>query len=312
MSMESNLLQQLSDESGALIAALVPHVLTVETERSRSRAAIAWRAPYVITAAEAIAGAARARLRWSTAADGTPQEAEGKLVAVDLSTDVAVIACPQPFNDGSRSAALPVRDTLRLGERVALVAADARGALAAWGSVRAVGPPWRSRRGGEIAQRLELDASVDRRFEGALIADLRGQAAALLVPGPRSWLGIPAATIERVLATLERHGYLPRPYLGVRLQHLWLDRETMTRYQRSSPRIAVIAGVERGSPAAAAHLEPGDLIDTLDGHEADGVDALTRLLASAAPGTSLAVGLRRGGQRQSLTLTIGERPRMEA
>jgi S1-C subfamily serine protease len=306
------LLQQLSDEGDALIAALVPHVLTVETERSRPRAAIAWRAPYVVTAAEAIAGAERARLRWGTAADATLREAEGKLAAVDLSTDVAVIACPQLFADESRKAALPVRDSLRLGERIALVAADARGALAAWGSVRAIGPSWRSRRGGEISQRLELDASVDRRFEGGLVADLSGQAAALLVPGPRAWLGIPAATIERVLVTLERHGYLPRPYLGVRLQNLWLDRETMSRYQRNSPRIAVVTGVERGSPAATAHLEPGDLIDLLDGREADGVDALTRLLASASPGTSLPVVLRRGGQPQSLTLIIGERPRTEA
>ena len=322
--MDSKVLQQVSDESEALIATLTPHVLTVQTDRARARAAIAWRAPFVIAAAEAVAGAEQARLRSRRAADGALRELEGKLAAVDLSTDVAVIACPQLFEDAGGIAPLPVRDALRgslretlreplrLGERVAIVAADARGPLAAWGSVRAVGPAWRSRRGGEISQRLELDASVDGRFEGALIADLRGQAAALLVPGPRVWLGIPAATIERVLATLERHGYLPRPYVGVRLQNLWLDRETMTRYQRSSPRIAVIAGVERGSPAAAAQLEPGDLIDTLDGREADGVDALTRLLAAAAPGASLTLGLRRGGQRQSLTLAIEERPRTQA
>ena len=318
--MDSKLLQQLSEESAALIAALAPHVLTVATDRARAGAAIAWRGPFVIAAAEAVAGAEQVRLRFTRAADGSLQEVEGKLAAVDLSTDVAVIACPQLFEDAGARAPLavreparePVREPLRLGERVAIVAADARGPLVAWGSVRAVGPAWRSRRGGEIAQRLELDAAVDGRFEGALVADLRGQAAALLVPGPRSWLGIPAATIERVLATLERHGYLPRPYLGVRLQNLWLDRETMTRYQRSSPRIAVIAGIERGSPAAAAHLEPGDLIDTLDGREADGVDALTRVLAAAAPGASLTLGLRRGGQRQSLTLALGERPRSQA
>jgi serine protease Do len=287
----------------------VPRVLTIATTRGRSSAAIAWRRPYVVAAAEAVAGAEQARLRLDTAADGTRHEADGKLSAVDLSTDVAIVICPEVFEDASRAPALPVRDTLRLGERVAIVAADARGALAAWGSVRALGPSWRSRRGGEITQRLEFDAALDRRFEGALVADLRGQAAAMLVPGPRAWLGIPAATIERVLGTLERHGYLPRPYLGVRLQNLWLDRETLVRYRRSSSRIAVIAGVEPGSPAEAAQLEPGDLIETLDGREADGVDTLTRLLAGSSPGASLRLGLRRGGQLQDRTLTIGERPR---
>jgi S1-C subfamily serine protease len=306
------LLQQLSDESDALITALLPRVLSVQSQRARSRAAIAWRPPYVITAAEAIAGAEQVRLRWGAAADGTLQEAEGKLAALDLPTDVAVISCPQVFADAGHRAPLPIRDRLRLGERIVVVAADVHGALAAWGSVRVAGPPWRSRRGGEISQRLELDAALDDRFEGGLVADLGGHAAALLVPGPRAWLGIPAATVERVLATLERHGYLPRPYLGVRLQNLWLDREAMSRYQRSARRIAVVAGVERGSPAAAAQLEPGDLIDTLDGREADGVDALMRLLASACPGDNLALGLRRAGQRHAVTLTIAERPRTDA
>ncbi len=83
-------------------------------------------------------------------AEGTAQEAEGKLAAVDLSTDVAVIACPQLFSDSGRGAALPVRDTLRLGEHIALVAADARGALAAWGSVRAVGPSPRRAAAGKL------------------------------------------------------------------------------------------------------------------------------------------------------------------
>jgi serine protease Do len=312
MQMESILLQQISNESEALVASLMPHALMVGTDRARPRSAIAWRRPYVVTAAEAVAGAEQARLRWQRASDGAVREEECRFAAIDLTTDVAVIACPQVFEDASRAPALTIRDALHLGERVAVVAADARGALAAWGSVRVLGPPWRSRRGGEIAQRLEVDAALDRRFEGALIADVRGQAAAMLVPGPRAWLGIPAATIERVLQTLERYGYLPRPYVGVRLQNLWLDRDTLTRYRRSSSRIAVIAGIERGSPAEAAQLEPGDLIDTLDGHEADGVDALTRLLAAAAPGSNLTFGVRRGGELQSRAVTIGERPRPQA
>ncbi len=57
--MDSMLLQQLSDESDALIAVLVPHVLTVEPDRARPRAANARRPPYVVTAAETTGGAER-------------------------------------------------------------------------------------------------------------------------------------------------------------------------------------------------------------------------------------------------------------
>src|SRR5579862_3069813 len=124
ITMESMLLQQLSNESDALVAALVQHVLGVATPRARSSSAIAWRAPYVIAAAEAIAGAERARLRWGNAAEGPLHEVEGQLAAVDLSTDVAVIACPEAFADGNVRPQLTTRDALRLGERIAVVAAD--------------------------------------------------------------------------------------------------------------------------------------------------------------------------------------------
>jgi S1-C subfamily serine protease len=51
---------------------------------------------------------------------------------------------------------------------------------------------------------------------------------------------------------VEQHGYLPRPYLGLRLQHLWLDEATRERWGRANRAIAAVAGVEAGSPADKA------------------------------------------------------------
>jgi S1-C subfamily serine protease len=306
--MNSPLSLESSTALDASVARLLRRAVSIRVARGRTVSGIVWRDRYIVTAAEAAAGAEKVRVRSFDAAGGDgPPESAGDVLAIDLTTDVAVVALAEPLG-ASQPQPLEVRKELRLGERVAVVACDARGPLATWGTVLATGPAWRSRRGGDIAQRLELDVIADRRLEGALIADGSGGAAAMLVSGPRGWLGIPAVTIERVLGTVEKFGHLPRPYLGLRLQNLWLEPTAAARFGRSSARVAVIAGVEPDSPAASAHLEPGDLIDTIDGREADGVDDLTRALASAAPGTTLALGVRRGGESQSRSVTAAERP----
>jgi S1-C subfamily serine protease len=305
-----SLLQQLSAERAALATSLMPRIATVSVSRRRTVSAIRWRRDYLISAAEPLAGIEE--VTWHApvkagAADPGPERAE--VVAADLATDVAILraqgAAATPVSDPA-----PIRDALGLGETVAILGCDGRGALLRWSTVSVAGAAWHSRRGGEIAQRLEFDAELDARFEGALIADAAGRIAAMRVTGPfgRS-LGIPAATIERVMRTVEQHGHLPRPYLGLRLQTLWLDAATAARLGRRAARIPVVSGVDPDSPAARAGLEPGDLIETFDEREVDGIDAVARALAGMAPGSPLVLGLRRGGTPERRTLTVAERPR---
>jgi S1-C subfamily serine protease len=306
---ETPLLQQLSEERAALADALIPRIVTVSAGRRRSVSAIRWRPPYLITAAEPLAGIES--VVWhaphGAQADAGPQRAE--ILAADLTTDVAVLRT----SDGGQAGTIPepaLRDELRLGETVAILGCDPRGALLKWSTVSVAGAAWHSRRGGQIAQRLEFDAPLDGRFEGALIVDAAGHLAAMQVMGPygRS-LGIPAQTIERVLRAVEQHGHLPRPYLGLRLQTLWLDMPSTAHLGRRTARIPVITGVDADSPAARAGVELGDLIETIDEQEVDGVDAVLRALTDAKPGSSLVLRLRRGGKVETRTLSVVERPR---
>jgi S1-C subfamily serine protease len=162
------------------------------------------------------------------------------------------------------------------------------------------GLAWSSRRGGTIDQRLELD--------GSLVADFAGSPQAMLVGGPRgTLLGVPVSTIERIVACVEQHGYLPRPYLGLRLQHLRLDETTCTRWGRTWRTVAAVASVEEGSPAEKAGLAPGDLIEALDGAAVENIEALAARLAGKTPGQTLELLRRRGGQSQTLTIELGER-----
>lgn len=301
---ESLLLQQLSAEREALAASVTQRAVAIVVSRHRVLSGIHWRGGYVITAAETVAGADRVRITWPEGTN-SGQSSEGEIVASDLATDVAVIS-----TSGFSIPEITTRDSLHLGESVVIAGRDAHGPLVSWGAISVAGPGWRSRRGGEIAQRIEIAARVDDRLEGALVADTMGRVAAMLVPGPRSRaLGIPVSTIERVLQSIERHGYLPRPYLGIRLQTLWIDSEVAVRFGRHSRRAPVVAGVESGSPAIDAGLEPGDLIETIGGQEVDGVDGVMRALASASVGSSIEVRFRRGGELQTRSVTIGEQPR---
>jgi S1-C subfamily serine protease len=308
------LLQQWSQQRSALAAALVPRTVAVvpgshRSSSGRSLSGMRWRGRFIVTSAEALAGSDDARVFW----DGG--EMRVPVVACDLSTDVAVLHIANDGEPGITAidaaigvdAATAADSELSAGAGVVIVGRARRGPLVAFGTVRAIGPAWASRRGGAIAQRLEFEAALDARFEGSLVADLAGVPRAMLVPGPRgSLLGIPAATIERIVAAVEQHGYLPRPYLGLRLQALWLDEATRVRWGRSARTVAAVAGVEAHSPAEVSGIAPGDLLEAIDGIAVDDVEAFAAQVTQSSPGRLLSLRLRRGGQQQTVEIKVAE------
>ena len=300
----TSVLQQWSRERSELAAALAPRTVAITLGRHRSLSGIRWRGPFVVTAAEALEGSDEVLV----ASDRG--EMRESVIACDLATDVAVLRIgADDMPDGAiAGATIAITEPgLEAGAGVVIVGRARRGPLVGFGTVRVAGPAWRSRRGGAIAQRLEFEAALDGRFEGALVADLAGLAKAMLVPGPRgSLLGIPAATIDRIVAAVEQHGYLPRPYLGLRLQALWLDEATRARWGRTARSVAAVAGVELESPAEAAGLAPGDLLEAIDGVAVDNVEGFAAQLAQSSPGRLLELRLRRGGKPQTLEIKVAE------
>jgi S1-C subfamily serine protease len=291
-------LQQWSRDRLDLVTALAPRTLMIAPGKHRSLSGMRWRADLVVTAAQALEGSDEALVISDRA------EMRASVVACDLATDVAVLRIdadqlsdPTTADDGA----------LQAGAGVVIVGRSRRGPLVGFGTVRAAGPAWHSRRGGAIAQRLEFDAALDARFEGALVADLAGIPRAMLVPGPRgSLLGIPAATVERIVAQVSHHGYLPRPYLGLRLQALWLDDATRARWGRTARSVAAVAGVESGSPAESCGIAPGDLLEGIDGTRVDGVEAIAARIAQSTPGSVLSLRVRRGGQPVTVEVKVAE------
>lgn len=299
---QATVLQQYSRARSSLLASLTPRSVGIVVGRHRSLSGFRWRGSLIVTAAEALDGSEEAVI---LTGDG---EQLAPVVACDLATDVAILRVGVDSATGELPGPSPQSDFgLQAGADVAFAGRSRRGPLAGFGTVRLAGPAWSSRRGGAIDQRLEFEAHLDSRFEGALVADFAGHTQAMLVSGPRgTLLGIPATTIERVVAAVERHGYLPKPYLGLRLQSLWLDQATRARWGRSSREVAAVAGVEPGSPAETAGLAPGDLIEAIDGVAVADIEDVASRLARSSPGRVLELGLRRRGLPETVKIEVAE------
>src|SRR5208282_1510732 len=119
--------------------------------------------------------------------------------------------------------------------------------------------------------------------------------------GPRQQvLVIPAATVERVAATLETHGKVARGYLGLGLQPTKLDGDDGLG--------VMVMSVDPNGPGAAAGVRQGDLILKWNNQEIKGVRTLLRALGPDTIGTTVKLALRRGGDPAEARLTVGERP----
>src|SRR4051812_29663013 len=304
----NSLLKQYSDERAALVQNAVSKAAAIVLGRRRVLSGIRWRDDLIVTAAEAIGGAEQVDIRLDA------DDLEAQVIATDLTTDIALLRVDSnPTNttaNATSGAPRPAPSLLRVGETIAVVGRTLRGPTAIWGTIQLAGPAWSSRRGGKIDQRIELDVGFDPSLEGAAVIDSSGNIVAMAVPGPyQRVLGIPTATIEAVVAKVDQFGHLPKPYIGIRLQPLWLDEDTRSRLGRKTRTIAAVGGVDAGSPAENAHIELGDLLLTLDGHAADSVNDMARRIASATPGQTITLEVLRGGKPLTVTVQIGERPR---
>jgi membrane-associated protease RseP (regulator of RpoE activity) len=72
----------------------------------------------------------------------------------------------------------------------------------------------------------------------------------------------------------------------------------------------VIRTVIEGSPASEAGLQPGELIETIDGEQVESSEALTAAIAQRQPGSQVKLGIRnlQSGQEREVTVTLAAHP----
>ncbi|BFM19859.1 Do family serine endopeptidase [Gilvimarinus japonicus] len=116
---------------------------------------------------------------------------------------------------------------------------------------------------------------------------------------------IPADVASEVVAQLMDSGSVQRGWLGVAISDV--SRDVAISFGLSKPIGALVNDVEPGSPAEEAGLKPSDIIVLFDGAEVLDSGVLPQLVGRMAPGTEVELTVMRGGKKQSLDVTLGER-----
>ena len=95
-------------------------------------------------------------------------------------------------------------------------------------------------------------------------------------------------------------------YLGVYMQRLTSD--VRKGLDLDVDEGVLISGVDEDGPAALAGIEDGDVIISFNGKEVDSPRDLRRAVAKVSPGEKVDVELIRDGKKQTIEVTVGERP----
>ncbi|MHC2256544.1 S1-C subfamily serine protease [Bradyrhizobium embrapense] len=284
---EPNILSSLSSALAETIARAAPAIVSVHSHRARASGFV-WKSGLIITADEALADEGEIEIQF---ADGSRKPAT--VAGRDHTTDIALLRV-----DGDVAPIKLSTDIPALGSLAVIVAADRGAPIGRLGMVSRSGPAWRSLRGGEIDARIELDVRLRHSQQGGLALNAAGAPFGMAVLGPRRVLTIPAATIERVAAQLEKSGRIARGYLGVGLQPVRLDDGLG----------AMVMNVDKAGPSAAAGIRQGDVIIAVNGEKLSGVRALSRGLGPQSVGTVIELTVHRGGEPLNFKVTVGERP----
>jgi S1-C subfamily serine protease len=300
MAEPTNPLQALSDCTAALVERTAACIVSVHGGGRWPSSGIHWRSGIIVTAEEALENDDNIKL---TLPGG--RSVEASLVGRDPTTDVAVLRF-QP--DGLLTAATGTA-LLRAGDGVLAVGAHEGAPLLAFGVVALSSGPWRSSRGGTIDNLIRLDLSLSPVAEGGALIDGQGRALGMTVLGPRRRaLAIPTSTIERSVDQLLARGHVFRAYLGAGLRPLRGERQADSAATSGPGRGVLVVEVDPEGPSKRAGLLVGDVITSWNDKPIDRVRDVMHLLGPESVGSSVDLGLVRGGASAKLRVILGERP----
>ncbi len=238
-------------------------------------------------------------------------ELEAKLIGTDPNTDLALLKVesdePLVFVPWGDSEEARVGDwVMAMGNPLGQGFSVSAGIVSARG--RALS--------GNYDDYLQTDAAINRGNSGGPLFNLNGEVigvnTAILSPTGGS-IGIGFAmssrVAENVIQQLKDFGETRRGWLGVRIQDVTDDLAEGLGLEEA--RGALVTDVPEG-PAMEAGIESGDVILSFDGVEVDDTRGLVQQVGTTEVGKEVRVLIFRGGETQTLRVTLGRREEAEA
>ena len=241
------------------------------------------------------------------------REFPAKVLLADPRTDLAVLKIDVP---GERLPTLAINDTgeaqvgdlvLAIGDPFGVGQTVTNGIISALN--RTADPS-----GDASSSYIQTDAAINPGNSGGALVDMNGDLLGinsfiLSQSGTSSGVGfaIPGALVRRVVETAVGGAHaLVRPWIGARLQSV--TPELASSLGLATPSGALVADVYPGGPAARAGVRQGDVITAFDGRAAVDAASVNYVLATHKAGDAVAVGLRRNGRSQTVTLQVDGPP----
>ncbi len=164
---------------------------------------------------------------------------------------------------------------------------------------------------------IQTDAAINPGNSGGPLVNLDGQVIGMNTAiysknGTSVGIGfaIPSNTIRLVADSIINNGKLTQVYLGVEMYDLNKFGESAKKEMKIDPNSdgALVMRVVPKSPAAAAGLQPYDIIQSVNNKPIKSSIDIQRQILFLKPGTSIKIGVLRNGKTIELKATVTELP----
>ncbi|NBU50333.1 MAG: DegQ family serine endoprotease [Betaproteobacteria bacterium] len=242
------------------------------------------------------------------------REFKARIVGADANTDVAVVKI-----DATGLPVVKIGDTnrLKVGEWVMAIGSP----FGLDNSVTAGIVSAKQRDTGDFLPFIQTDVAINPGNSGGPLINLRGEVVGInsqIYSRSGGFMGIsfaiPIDEAMRVADQLRANGRVIRGRIGVSIGQV--SKEVAESLGLGKPSGALVQGVESGSPADKAGVEPGDIILKVDGKVVEKSGDLRRLIGATKPGSRATLQVLRRGSTRDISVTVGEfeaeRPRRAA
>jgi S1-C subfamily serine protease len=304
-------LDALSSGIAALVDRVGPAVVRVEIAGSGRRpggigsGVVISPDGLVLTNSHVVHGHRDARLT-----DTEGRNLEARLIGEDRDTDLALLRVTAARR--LASALLGDSKQLRRGQFVVAIGNPLGFEFTVTsGVVSALGRSLRASNGRLIDDVVQTDAALNPGNSGGPLVSTKGEVVGIntaVIAGAQGiCFAVASNTAKFVLGELIRHGRVRRAYIGVSAQTVPVPRRYAQEFGLENRLGALVIGIEKHSPAAAAGLATQDIIVKLGGETVAGVDDLVRLLDGSRVDQAVAMTVLRFGKLVELTARPIER-----
>ena len=236
------------------------------------------------------------------------REFKAKVIGADRRTDVAVLKI-----EASNLPRVTIGDpgALKVGEWVAAIGSP-------FGLESTITAGIVSAKGRALPQEnfvpfIQTDVAINPGNSGGPLFNLKGEVVGInsqIYSRTGGYMGlsfaIPIDVAIEVAEQLKATGKVTRGWLGIAIQEI--TKELAESFGLKNTNGALVAGVEKGSPADKGGLEAGDIILKFSGKPITTSSDLPRAVAATKPGQQAAVEILRKGSPRTLSIAVGEMP----